>query len=401
MSKPLVRLSTFRHVFGTPFQFRDTYGDIRPGGLHTESTVLKANAKFLAVPWEKIGSVCIIPIERVGTVAEETPLIFNGDEFGDPTQLNEFNFSPVDDHLIATAGNDGHLSVFRIPEGGLTESLTQPDVKVKASDKRLLSLEWHPTSSGLVFVASAGKEVKFFDVEAGGSEVLSLPDVHGGLLTSFSWNAFGNQLVTSSKDKTLRIFDPRGNEVVAEVAKDHDGAQSIHNIWMYVSDKIVTAGFTRTRDRELHVWDPRNLNKSVGTEKFDGGASALFLFQDEDLGLLYAGGKGDSTLKYYELDNTDKCIHLLNEYVAKTPQNGLALLPKALVDVKACEIARFVKLSGNRIEPIRFEVPRHASVASRFQEDIFPDTWDRQPILNAADWLGGEDGIRGRVSLSF
>lgn len=48
--------------------------------------------------------------------------------------------------------------------------------------------------------------MKLFDLNAGGGEVVSLPDVHKGLLSNWSWNYDGSLLATSAKDKKLRIF---------------------------------------------------------------------------------------------------------------------------------------------------------------------------------------------------
>ena len=106
-----VRSSKFRHIVGTPMQLRDTYGDILPGSCHSESTIIKANAHFFAMPWAPKGryeamdqaqqdiecavncaqgsphsrgnSVCIVPLSKVGTVPEETPLVYYTDGEGD------------------------------------------------------------------------------------------------------------------------------------------------------------------------------------------------------------------------------------------------------------------------------------------------------------------------------
>ena len=80
------------------------------------------------------------------------------------------------------------------------------ELRFPASDKRLLSVDWHPTASGVVYTASADKEVALWDLEAGGSEITRLPSVHKGLFTNGSWNYDGSLLATCCKDKFLRIF---------------------------------------------------------------------------------------------------------------------------------------------------------------------------------------------------
>jgi len=75
------------------------------------------------------------------------------------------------------------------------------------------------------------------------------------------------------------------------------------------------------------------------------------------------------------------------------------MLPKTNVDVNKIEIARFIKVTpqGGAL-PIRFEVPRREN--SFFQDDLYPDTFDRKSTTDAAAWFGGSDKAGGSVSLN-
>ena len=35
-----------------------------------------------------------------------------------------------------------------------------------------------------------------------------------------------------------------------------------------------------------------------------------------------------------------------------------------------------------------------------FQDDLFPDTWDRQPTMSAGEWASGGNNPRGSYSLA-
>ena len=50
--------------------------------------------------------------------------------------INDFNFNPFDDTMLATANNDGNINVYKVPAGGLTADVTTPVASWKASDKR-------------------------------------------------------------------------------------------------------------------------------------------------------------------------------------------------------------------------------------------------------------------------
>lgn len=392
-----IRQSKFRHLFGTPFQLRECYGDICIGQSSTESAVLKANDQFFALPWAEKGTICVVPLPRVGTVPEETPLFFNINEDQDRTAINEFEFSPHDNQLIACAGQDGSVAAFRIPgPDGLTENIKEASVRVQASEKRLLSVGWHPLASSVVYTASANKQISFFDLEAE-SVLFDLPAVHKGLFTNGSWNKDGSQFATCCKDKKLRIFDPRNSEMIAET-DNHQSAKSSHVMWMKGVDVICTAGFTRTSERELAVYDPRNMATRMHTQKLSSSSSAVMMFADEDVNVLFLAGKGDSSISYFEVTSDAPGVHALSEYKSNTPQNGLSLLPKTVGNIKKCEIARFLKLSGTRVEPIRFEVPRQQA-ENYFQDDLFPPTSDRKASMTSEEWAGGANTLPGTIDL--
>eukprot|EP01094_Clydonella_sp_ATCC50884_P029598 TRINITY_DN931_c0_g1_i3.p1 TRINITY_DN931_c0_g1~~TRINITY_DN931_c0_g1_i3.p1 ORF type:complete len:427 (+),score=156.24 TRINITY_DN931_c0_g1_i3:86-1282(+) len=391
-----VRSSKFRHVVGTPMQLRDTYGDILTGSCHSESTIIKANSKFFAMPWAPTGSVCIVPLARVGTVPEETPLVHYRDAEGDKCQVNELDLSPCADNLLLTAGNDGGLAVWDIPAEGLTANITTPTVRVQASEKRLLVAKFHPLASGIAVSGAADKVVKIWDIEAGGSEVSALQQEHKGLLTDLAWNHEGSMLATSCKDKKLRVFDARSGECVGEAA-DHQSPKSTHLAWAGKLDKIITAGFGRGSDRNLHVYDPRNLSARLSEHKLPAGSSVMHLMFDEDTGVLFVAGKGDGNILMFEVAEDAPFVHSLIDYKSTTPANGVCMLPKSHCDVMKCEIRRILKLSGKRVEPIRFEVPR--SQTGFFHDDLFPPTWDHQPTMSSGEWAAGANNARNMVSL--
>lgn len=379
----VVRNSKFRHLFGTAFQLRDCYGDIRIGQCSFESNVLKANADFFALPWATPGSVVVVPLEQKGAVHEETPLILDEDK----ETINELNFAPTNNFVLATAHQNGSAKLWTIPQGGLTSNIENPTVVINASPKRLLYVDFHPLASDVVITAAADFEVKLWDANSAGAEKLAIPKVHKGIITSVAWNLDGSLFATSCKDKTLRVIDPRSNSVVGEVA-DHQGAKSGRALWLGRQDKIITCGFTKTSEREFAIYDPRNIKNKIAAVKVDNSTSTPLLFSDEDNDVIYLSGKGDGNIRYYDFANDNVGLHPLSEFKSKEPASGMALLPKSVVNVMKCEVARFLKLTPQgQVIPIRFEVPRQNQ--DWFQDDLFPDTWDLKPTSTASEWFSG------------
>jgi len=387
-----VRQSKFRHLFGTPGQTQDCTFGVNLGSVQVESIPLRVNSHLFAAPWNVSGCVVVLPISFKGSLCPEQPLIIH-----DEKSVNDFNFNPFDDQLLATACSDGTVSLWRIPDGGLTGNLSNPERSLEASDKRLLNVYFHPLASDVLATIDAGKTIKLFDLE-GGQERFTFPNVHKAIPTNLSWNALGNLCATCCKDKILRVFDPRANRCVGETP-DHPGTKGSHVLWLGRKDRLLTIGFGKNSERQMALYDPRNLGTRLSLQTIDNASSSLMTFYDNDNGIIFLGGKGDGNIRYYEVTDEEPFLFFLNEFKSKDPQSGLAVFPKQCCDVMKCEIMRFLKITPQgTVFPIRFEVPRVENVY--FQEDIFPDTWDGKPSMRSSEWFSGVNKEAQLVSLN-
>eukprot|EP01114_Cavostelium_apophysatum_P020730 TRINITY_DN702_c0_g1_i1.p1 TRINITY_DN702_c0_g1~~TRINITY_DN702_c0_g1_i1.p1 ORF type:complete len:406 (-),score=105.45 TRINITY_DN702_c0_g1_i1:73-1290(-) len=376
-----VRASKYRHLFATPAQNTDSILGVKLGSSQAEASVIKANAKWFAVPWGINGTVAVLPVNSKGAVNADSPLLVH-----EENTVNDFAFNPFDDQLLATACQDGTLQLWKIPEEGLTDNQTNPAQKIQVGDKRVLMVDFHPRASNIAVTADAGKAVKLWDIQSG-SEKFALPDVFKGLISNVSWNADGSLLAVSCKDKRLRIFDPRSGNVTAE-GEDHQGAKGGKVIWLGKKDLIFTVGASKLNERQYGLFDPRDLTKRLTIQNIDSSSSSLLPFYDNDLGIMYLGGKGDGNIRYYEISDEAPFVFYLNEFKSKDPQTGLVALPKSSCDVMKCEVMRMLKITPNgNVVPLKFEVPRKENVF--FQDDLYPDTYDGQPSMTADEWVGG------------
>jgi len=392
----VVRNSKYRHIFGTQFQLRDCHGDVRLGVTSQESNPIIGNAELFAVTWQIPGSILINPLDRKGAVPEEGPLILNDTE-GEPT-INDIKFAPHDDHLIGGACQDNSARLWRIPAGGLTENITQAEVTLTGHAKRLLLIEFHPYAATAVLTSGADNDIKLWDVNRPDQPASQLNGYHKGLVTSLSWNGDATFFATSSKDKNLRLFDPRiENPLVGETAS-HPGAKSGKLTFLGNRKQILTVGFSKTSEREIVVHDVRNLNNKLTTQKLDSSPSTPLPIYDDDNGILYLAGKGDGNIRSFEIVDGDPYVYHVNEFKSKEPATGFTKLPKSVCNLMKCEIARFLKLTPQgQVIPIRYECPRQNM--DFFHDDLFPDTWDRKPVQSATEWFHGDTKKPNLVSL--
>lgn len=234
--------------------------------------------------------------------------------------------------------------------------------------------------------------MKLWDVEAGQAK-LTLK--HKDIVQSLSWSADGSQLVTTSRDKKLRVWDVRQETPAIEV-QGHPGAKSSRAVWLGEHDRIATTGFSRMSDRQLGLWDARNPGEPInGFTILDSISGVCMPFWDEGTQCLYLAGKGDGNIRYYEYEN-DK-FEYLSEYKSPEPQRGIAFLPKRGVNLHDNEVLRgFKTVNDTYIQPISFIVPRRAEM---FQGDIYPPTNGLKPGTTAQEWFGGKTALPPKISL--
>jgi len=251
---------------------------------------------------------------------------------------------------------------------------------------------FNPAAENVIASASGDFTVKLWDIEAGSSK-LSLKV--GDVIQSMSWNASGSLLVTTSRDKKLRIWDARQEKPVVETA-GHAGAKNSRAVWMGEHDRIATTGFSRMSDRQLALWDIKAPREPLGGfQMLDSISGVCVPFWDDGTQCLYLAGKGDGNIRYYEYE--DDSFQYLSEYKSADPQRGIAFVPKRGVNTHENEVMRAYKtVNDSYIEPVSFIVPRRAEA---FQDDIYPPTVGLKPAVSAKEWFEGEDGIPPKVSM--
>lgn len=389
--KGVVRSSKYRHVFGQPMKSDQCYDDIRISQNTWDSNFCAVNPTFVAMIVEASGggAFMVLPLSKCGRIDIAQPLVC-----GHTAVVLDIEWCPHNDHIIASGSEDCSVMIWEIPEGGLTRSITEPLVTLEGHSKRVGILSWHPTASNILLSAGCDNVIIIWNVSTAEKAVV-IDSLHPDIIYSVCWNRNGSQLLTSCKDKKLRIIEPRKQTVILEKDKAHEGSRPVRAI--FLSDgKILTTGFEKMSKRQVALWDPAKMSEAITLEDLDVGSGVLIPFYDPDSSIIYLCGKGDSSIRYFEITDEAPYIHYLSTYGSKDSQRGIGYMPKRGLDVKKCEIARFYKLHERKCEPIAMTVPRKSDL---FQEDLFPDTIGPEPSLDAEEWLAGKDAEPIYISL--
>ncbi|XP_034361702.1 coronin-6 isoform X8 [Arvicanthis niloticus] len=351
MSRRVVRQSKFRHVFGQAAKADQAYEDIRVSKVTWDSAFCAVNPKFLAIIVEAGGggAFIVLPLAKTGRVDKNYPLVT-----GHTGPVLDIDWCPHNDNVIASASDDTTVMVWQIPDYTPVRNITEPVITLEGHSKRVGILSWHPTARNVLLSAGGDNVIILWNVGTG-EVLLSLDDIHPDVIHSVCWNSNGSLLATTCKDKTLRIIDPRKSQVVAN-----------------------------------------NFEEPVALQEMDTSNGVLLPFYDPDSSIVYLCGKGDSSIRYFEITEEPPFVHYLNTFSSKEPQRGMGFMPKRGLDVSKCEIARFYKLHERKCEPIVMTVPRKSDL---FQDDLYPDTPGPEPALEADEWLSGQDADPVLISL--
>ncbi|XP_069082357.1 coronin-6 isoform X1 [Pleurodeles waltl] len=391
MSRRVVRQSKFRHIFGQPLKADQMYEDIRVSKVTWDSSFCAVNPKFVAIIVESGGggAFMVLPLAKTGRVDKNYPMVS-----GHTAPVLDIDWCPHNDNVIASASDDTTVMVWQIPDYTPIRSITEPIVTLEGHSKRVGIVLWHPTARNILLSAGSDNLVNIWNVGTG-EALITLDDVHPDLIYNVCWNHNGSLICTTCKDKKIRIIDPRKQQVVAEKERPHEGARPVRAI--FISDgKIFTTGFSRMSERQLALWDPTNFEEPIALQEMDTSNGILLPFYDADSNIVYLCGKGDSSIRYFEITDEAPYVHYLSTYSSKEPQRGMGFMPKRGLDVSKCEIARFFKLHERKCEPIAMTVPRKSDL---FQDDLYPDTPGPEPALEAEEWISGKDADPILVSL--
>uniref|UniRef100_A0A3P8YXP8 Coronin n=1 Tax=Esox lucius TaxID=8010 RepID=A0A3P8YXP8_ESOLU len=391
MSRKVVRASKFRHVYGQAVKADQCYDDIRISQMTWDSNFCSVNPKFVAMIVDASGggAFLVLPLSKTGRIDMSQPTVC-----GHTGPVLDIEFCPHNDNIIASGSEDCSVMIWEIPDGGLVSPLKDPVVKLEGHSKRVGILSWHPTAHNVLMSAGCDNVVILWNV-ACGEAVVRIDSVHPDLIYSACWNRDGSQILTSCKDKTLRVLDPRKGTVLYEREKTHEGSRPVKAV--FVSDgKILSTGFSRMSERQVALWDPKSFGEPLTLQELDTSSGVLLPFFDPDTGIVYLCGKGDSSIRYFEVTDEAPYVHYLSMYSSKESQKGMGYMPKRGLEVNKCEIARFYKLHERKCEPIVMTVPRKSDL---FQEDLYPDTMGPEPSVEAAEWFEGKEGKPVLISL--
>uniref|UniRef100_A0A3Q3IPR0 Coronin n=1 Tax=Monopterus albus TaxID=43700 RepID=A0A3Q3IPR0_MONAL len=252
------RCSKFRHVFGKPATKGRSYDGVPiTRGVH-DNHYCSVNPRFMAVVTESTGggSFLVLPIHHTGRVDPQHPRVC-----GHSGQVLDIKWKPFDDYCIASCSEDCTVKIWDIPVCGVQQDLTRARKTLIGHSRRVGLIEWHPTAENLLLSSAYDYKVRSLI----GHALIRFPvrvvlmPVHRRypsetLLLSVSFNSNGSRLAVTSKDKRVRVLDPRTGKVLqVSSPKSHRASKVLYLGGMKL---LLSTGSSPWHHRHIVLWDP-------------------------------------------------------------------------------------------------------------------------------------------------
>ncbi|XP_067836469.1 coronin-7-like, partial [Heptranchias perlo] len=182
----------------------DWISDIRAGSAVSCGNHIKSSCAFIAFNTDSPGggSLGILSLENGNQDKRQVAELQCHADL-----VTDFDFSPFDDGLLATCSADETVKLWRLP-GSVEQVSSAQNVTLGPETTRVECVLFHPSADG-VLASGAGNTVKIWDLTQ--QKAFTALEDHGDQIQSLTWKKDGCLLGSSSKDKKLRVFDPRAN----------------------------------------------------------------------------------------------------------------------------------------------------------------------------------------------
>ncbi|NWY90765.1 CORO7 protein, partial [Loxia curvirostra] len=363
---------SLQSILGPSSRFRHAQGRVLHRDLHLtnlrglslitpgESDGFCANQQRVALPLLSAGGqIAVLELSKPGRLPDvAVPTIQNG------TAVADLTWDPFDPRRLAVAGEDARIRLWHIPEGGLQETLQEPEAVLQGHTEKIYSIRFHPTASDLLVSSSYDMTVRIWELSTG-REVLCLQG-HTDQIFSMAWSPDGKKLATVSKDGRIRLYEPRRSSQPQQEGPGPEGGRGARLVWVCGGDYLLVSGFDSRSERRILLYRAQALPEGpLSVLGLDVAPSTLLPFYDEDTSVVFLTGKGDTRVFLYEVTPEPPyflecnsftsnephkvkgglcCLSLPHYLCCQTPltpppHQGFVFLPKTACEVREVEFA--------------------------------------------------------------
>ena len=292
----------YKHLYGQKNKKEETFYNLKPA--HTvsmDTPLLATNGEYWAVPWLGGGGpIFFRKLSKYGKIEPDCPTI-NGHR----APVLSLSFSPFQDNVLASGSDDGTICMWALDEidksGQSLMMDAEPVARFNEHLNGVRALEFHPASP--VLASAASNQIKLWDLSTQSKCLDMVLEGEANAIANLSFNFDGSLMAAATKTQAIHVTDPRaGCSVLQSPADFNSRAQRV--VWCSDfgnAEVLLSVGTAPRRGRQVALWDARNLAEPFNKDMVDTATGQLFPLYDEGTGVVLLSGRGDNTIKVYEL----------------------------------------------------------------------------------------------------
>ena len=350
--------------------------------VSTEGRYLAVNGNFLALSWSNQGEIVVVDSSSFCSVKPDQPRIK-----GRRANVLDLEFSPHSSDLLAAAFDDCIVSLYKIPEGGLTEHLTQEVQIYQKHMKKVPFVTFNPVASNVVCTGAFLGDLHVWNALTGDSYVELKADETP---TCVQWNPNGTLIGATTKKKTINIFDPRSNKLIMSHVIN-EAFQASKFAWLD-NEQFVTLGWNKTKAKMMRLFDIRKVKEDLTAEsevtsiKIDSSPTVTTPYVDRESKLVYVIAKGEAMVRTFDY-STGTFIKGI-DFSKGEPSISTVMFDRKCLDYNKLEVDRFARyVNSHKVFYVSYTIPRRNP---GYDPTLYPPVECGEPALTYEQWVGGE-----------
>ena len=350
--------------------------------VSTEGRYLAVNGNFLAMSWSNQGEIVVVDSSSFCSCKPDQPRIK-----GRRANVLDLEFSPHSSDLLAASFDDCMVSLYKIPEGGLTQHLTQEVQIYQKHMKKVPFVTFNPVASNVICTGAFLGDIHIWNALTGDSYVELKADETP---TCIQWNPNGTLIGATTKKKTINIFDPRSNKLIMSHIIN-EAFQASKFAWLD-NEQFVTLGWNKTKAKMMRLFDIRKVKEDLTAEsevtsiKIDSSTTVTTPFVDRESKLVYAIAKGEALVRTFDY-STGTFIKGI-DFSKGEPSISTVMFDRKCLDYNSLEVDRFARyVNSHKVFYVTYTIPRRNT---GYDPTLYPPVECGEPALTYEQWVGGE-----------
>jgi hypothetical protein len=373
-----------------PSKFKNALGEVKKEtylkclvtNVSTEGRYLAVNGNFLALSWSNQGEIVVVDSTKFCSIKPDQPRIK-----GHRANVLDLEFSPFSSDLLAAAFEDCSVLLYKIPEGGITQHITQEAQVYQKHIKKVPFVTFNPVASDVLCTGAFLGDIHIWNALKGESYVELKADETP---TCVQWSPNGTLVGATTKKKTINIFDPRANKMVMNHLINEQ-FQAAKFAWTD-NETFVTSSWTKAKAKMLKLWDIRKIKDDLSSEgevtsvKIDTSTTVTTPYVDKESKLIYAIAKGESMIRTYDYSQSTFVKGI--DFTGAEPSISTVMFDRKCLDYNRLEVDRFARyVNSQKVYYISYTIPRRNP---GYDPTLYPPVECGEAALTYDQWVGGE-----------